>query len=62
MNPALKLAHTMAMTRPEIWRRRELADLAREALKERDELVLEVERLRKAVRAIPRFQGMTDLA
>ena len=62
MNPALKLAHTLAMSRPEIWRRKELAALASEALRERDALVLRIHELEKCVRAIPRFQGMTELA
>ena len=62
LSPALRLAHTLAMTRPEVWRRKELLEWAREALRERDALALRVHELEKAVKSIPRFQGMTELA
>lgn len=62
MNPALRLAHMVVTSRKELWNAEEVRRLAREASKERDELVMRVAELERKTRAIPRFQGMTELA
>ena len=55
MNPALRLAHALRFDP-------KLADIAREALAERDRLAARVAELEKARRQTPKFQGMTELA
>lgn len=55
MSPALRLAHALRLDP-------KLADLAREALAERDALVVRVAQLENQARQTPKFQGMTELA
>jgi hypothetical protein len=62
MPAALALAHELTFHRKELWNAERCRELARAALKERDELVLRVAELELKTRAIPRFQGMTELA
>lgn len=62
MTPALALAHELIFNNKVHWNAESVRALARAALKERDELVLRVAELERKTRAIPRFQGMTDLA
>jgi hypothetical protein len=62
MPPALALAHELTFHRKELWNADRCRELARAALKERDELVIRVAELEKAKRQVPKFQGMTELA
>lgn len=55
MTPAVRLAHALRLDP-------RFADLAREALAERDRLAARVAELEKRQRTTPKFQGMTELA
>ena len=48
--------------RPEIWNGKRIRELAQKALAERDALALRVAQLERALRQVPKFQGMTELA
>lgn len=62
MSPTLRLVHQLMTHRRELWSADELRHLAREALREHDELRLRVAELERRTKAIPMFQGMEELA
>ena len=61
MTGALRLLHYL-QTRRGAWDRALVIELARTALRERDDLRSRVHELERRVKDVPKFQGMTELA